>query len=114
MKRKVLFFVLPLFFCIYLHLNPSGKSSWRLTDICDLDGYTMITCSRIDGEFRGQAGDIVKLYNGWIFELITFSYNFSFHPQVGVFAKRLEIGSNQLVIYKLLVEDEIYSALRIR
>jgi len=112
MKRSFIFVFL-LFFCIYLHLNPVGKSSWRLTDICELDGYTMISCSRINGTFRGQSGDIVKLYNGWVFELTTSSYNYSFHPQVGVFAKKLDIGGNSMLIYKLFVEDEIYSALRI-
>jgi hypothetical protein len=74
----------------------------------------MISCSRIDGEFRGQYGDIVKLYNGWIFELTSFSFKYSFDPKVGVFVKKLDIGGKSLVIYKLFVEDEIYSALRIR
>lgn len=114
MKRGFGICFILLFFCVYLHLNPSSESLRALFDICELYGYTMIACTSVRGEFSGESGDIVRLYNGWIFELTTSAYNYSYSPNVGVFAKELKIANNPLLIYKLVVEDEIYDAIRIR
>jgi hypothetical protein len=102
---------------LFLRLNSTGpdyKTRLYYADIWSLDGYTMIRCIPAEGEFTGEAGDIVELINGMKFELISSQYNYSFGPDVGVFVKSLPLQGKEYLSYKLLIEDEIYGASRIK
>ena len=74
----------------------------------------MIACANADGEFQGNSGDIVKLWNGMIFELNNSHYNYSYGPKVGVFARNVDYQGKSFVVYKLVVEDNVYRCSRIR
>jgi hypothetical protein len=114
MRFKTLFVIL-LLFTFFLHLNPNYDIGHDLSDdICDLDGYTMIACTSAEGEVEGESGEIIKLYNGMIFELEDYNYNYSYSPDVGIFARELSLSGKEVVVYKLVIEDEIYDASRIR
>ncbi len=59
---------------------------------------------------------MVKLDNGMIFEFHTYSYFYSYHPDVVVFAKTDEYGGKSVTLYKLVLEDEddVFDVTRIR
>ena len=84
------------------------------SDLCDLVGYTIIDCASAEGEVEGEYGEIIKLYNGMIFELQDYNYNYSYSPDVVIFAKTFKIEGKDYVFYKLAIEDYIYDATRIR
>ena len=114
MKKNISIAFVIFMFCLFLQLNSEGESGGSLDDICDLDGYTMISCTNVDGEFEGDSGDIVKLWDGMKFELEDSHYNYAYSPDVGVFAKKIDFQGKSFISYKLLVEDEIYDASRIK
>ena len=113
--RIKLFFVALGIFTLFLHLDSTNSNRADLSDdICDLDGYTMIGCSSTEGEVNGESGEIIKLYNGMIFELNDYHYNYSYSPDVGIFATKFDYQGKSHLMYKLVIEDEIYDAGRIR
>lgn len=83
----------------------------------ELVGYTVIECTHAAGELEGVDFDKpVKLDNGMIFEFHTYSYFYAYRPDVVIFAKRVEVGSKSVTLYKLLIEDEdeVFDVTRIR
>jgi len=89
-------------------------------DLSDLLGYTMVAHTNVRGDFEGaDYGKPVALDNGWIFEFTEYNYNYSYRPSVAVFAKSVSFKppsgvERQLTIYKLVIDDTIYGAKRIR
>lgn len=72
-------------------------------------GYTILADTYVDGEFEG-ADKPVKLSNGMIFELTTYHYQYSYHPEAIV----LGTIFRGYRLYKIIIDDEIYSATRLR
>lgn len=114
MKKQLLTCMAIFLFCLFLQLNSKEGSVGDIDDICELDGYTMLTCTNVDGEFEGNSGDIVKLLNGTMFELQDYNYNYAYNPEVGVFAKKIDMQGKSYILYKLFVENSVYDASRIR
>jgi len=112
MRLKILFVIFSLF-TLFLHLN-SERSADLSDEICELDGYTMIDCTSAEDEVTGESGEIIKLYNGMIFELEDYHYNYSYSPEVGIFATKIKLGEKDILVYKLAIEGELYDATRIR
>jgi len=83
-------------------------------DFCSLVGWTIIGCSSADGDFEGESGDIVKLYNVMLFELDEDEYQYAYLPTVVILAKAIKYKEKDLVLCELIIEDEIYDASRIR
>ena len=89
-------------------------------DLSDILGFTMMAHTNVRGDFEGADYDKpVALDNGWIFEFTEYNYNYSYRPSVAVFAKRVSFKppsgvERQLTIYKLVIDDTIYDARRIR
>jgi len=114
MKKIIPMILIQFTLIFFLLLNSEESKTKSIDDVCELEGYTMIDCSRVDGEFEGEDGDIVKLYNGWIFELDSYDYNYAYNPEIGIFARQLKYQDKSFTVYKLLIEDAIYSASRLR
>jgi len=54
----------------------------------ELLGYTVVACTNATGDLEGADFDKpVKLDNGMVFEFQTYSYFYSYHPDIVVFAK---------------------------
>ena len=84
-------------------------------DLGDLLGYTMIAHTNVVGDFEGADFDkLVKFDNGWIFEFQSYSYSYSYRPAVAVFAKKVVHNGKDLILHKLIIDDEIYDARRVR
>lgn len=95
-------------------------------DFDEVEGYTVIDITQVDGEFEGADFDRpVILGNGMIFRFTEYSYSYSYRPDVVVFArhhsaddlKRIGIKNppmNGLTTYKLLIDDNFYDANRVR
>ena len=83
----------------------------------ELLGYTVVACTNATGELEGADYDKpVRLDNGMIFEFQTYSYFYSYHPDVVVFAKDVTVDGKPVTIYKLLIEDQddIFDVTRVR
>ena len=108
-------FVIFLFiFSAYLHLNSTVGLDIDASELCDLEGYTIIECTSAEGDVEGDYGELVKLYNGMIFELEDSHYTYSYDPDVVIFAKLFKPEGKEYIFYKLVIDDEIYDASRIR
>ena len=56
----------------------------------------------------------MKLAFGMIFIFNDYSYTYSYEPEAAVFATELEYEGKSYIIYKLIIEDEIYDVDRVR
>jgi hypothetical protein len=95
-------------------------------DLADLVGYTIVVASTVSGEFEGADHDkLVKLDNGMIFQFTEYRYTYSYRPSAVVLARTVtteelrklipsRIHTKPLILYKLIVEDEIYDVIRVR
>jgi hypothetical protein len=95
-------------------------------DLAELVGYTIVDASHVDGEFEGSDFDkLVRLENGMIFEFLDYSYSYSYRPTAVVLALHLSLEElrklspnkqhkRPLTLYYLLIEDELYSVMRVR
>jgi len=95
------------------------------SDLEQLLGYTMISASNVDGDFEGADFDkVVKLENGMIFQFTEYNYSYAYRPDVAVFAKEVTLRPTnakgaqsvpkRIVIYKLVIDDDIYDVRRVR
>jgi hypothetical protein len=94
-------------------------------DLEEVIGYTVIGHTYVSGEFEGaDYGKLVKLDNGMIFEFREYSYSYSYRPSVAIFAKKItpeemrklgltNIPDHPFIIYKLVIDDEMYDVSRI-
>jgi hypothetical protein len=95
-------------------------------DLEELLGYTMIAHTNVDGEFEGvDFGKVIALENGMVFEFNEFNYTYAYRPSVAIFAMKVTADEIQkfglgdkikgpLTLYKLVIDDEIYDASRVR
>ncbi len=83
-----------------------------------LTGYTIIASTNATGDFEGaEAGKVVKLDNGMIFEFQSDDYFDEYAPDVIVFAKSTTLPTGRrFVEYALVIsdEDEVFDVTRIR
>jgi hypothetical protein len=88
----------------------SGVLTMKAIDagqLSELLGYTVIACTNASGELEGADFDkLVKLDNGMVFEFQTYSYFYSYHPDVVVFAKTVEYQGRSVTLYKMLIGGE--------
>ena len=95
-------------------------------DFGEVEGYTVIDTTQVDGEFEGADFDRpVILKNGMVFRFTEYSYSYAYSPDVVVFAqhhsaedlRRIGVKSSPpkgFTTYKLLIDDEFYDANRVR
>jgi hypothetical protein len=95
-------------------------------DLSELLGYTMVAASNVDDEFEGAEPDkVVRLDNGMVFQFDEYNYAYAYRPSVAVFAEyvtasqMLEAGISKppaagMTLYKLVIDDEIYDAHRLK
>jgi len=92
-----------------------SRFSCEASELDEIVGYTAITSSTVSGEFEGADLDKpVKLDNGMIFEFTEYSYSYSYRPEVIVFAEIVTYQGRDVTLYKLLIEDDLYDARRVR
>jgi len=113
MRHKILIFLL-LLISIFIYLYSTSNSDIDTYELCDLVGYTIIDCTNAEAEVEGEYGELIKLYNGMIFELQDSNYNYSYSPKVVIFATKFKIKGENYILYKLAIEDYVYDAARIR
>jgi hypothetical protein len=94
---------------------PATHRSCDATDLEEIVGYTAVASSNVSGEFEGaDFNKPVRLDNGMLFEFHEYNYSYSYRPDVIVFGKSAEYGGRSFTVYKLLIEDELYDATRVR
>ncbi len=49
-----------------------------------------------------------------IFQFNEYNYSYSYRPDVAVLAKKVTFGGKSLIIWKLIIEDEIYDVVRVK
>jgi len=98
--------------CLLLASFSTSVYALDADDLTDLVGYTIIASSYIPGSFRGaRRGKVVQLANDMVFEFREYKYSYSYRPTVIVFAFPY---SESVILYKLIIDDEIYDVVRLR
>jgi len=94
---------------------PARRTSCDAADLSQIVGYTAVTSTNVAGDFEGADVDkLVKLDNGMIFEFTEYNYSYSYRPDVVVFARVTTFQGRSVTLYKLMIEDELYDARRVR
>jgi len=84
-------------------------------ELCSIEGYTIIACSNVVGDFEGADYDkLIELDNGMIFRFQEYGYSYSYRPECIVFGDLYEYQGSEYIIYYLLIEDEVYSVTRVK
>ena len=89
-----------------INLSQSGE---KIEANCEERGCIIVAETHVRGDFEGSDKPAV-LDNGMIFEFTTYHYHYAYHPEVVVLSCRFA-GH---VLYKLIIDDEIYGAIRLR
>jgi len=98
--------------CLLLACFSNSVYALDADDLEDLVGYTIIASSYIPGTFDGaEYGKVVQLANGMVFEFREYRYSYSYRATVIVFTFPY---SESIWFYKLIIDDEIYDANRLR
>jgi len=107
-------------------LSPLFSQSIDVDKLSDLVGYTIIAATNVKGEFDGADYDkLVRLDNNWIFEFRSYHYHYAYHPVAIVFGKMVTadelrshgikpLSEKGIVMYKLIIDDDVYDVSRIR
>ena len=73
------------------------------------------TSSNVAGDFEGADFDKqVRLDNGMNFEFSENNYSYSYRPEVVILSRTAINQGRSVTIYKLLIDDELYDATRLR
>lgn len=76
---------------------------------CEERACTIIAETRVSGEFQGSEKPVV-LTNGMIFELSPYHYTYKYSPEAVVLVTKFR----RVLLYKVIIDDEIYDATRLR
>ncbi len=75
----------------------------------ELEGWTILSVSAIQGEFQGCDFDKkIVLEDGSVFTCAEYNYSYSYSPDVVVFGKMLTYQGRAFIDYKLVIEGEIF------
>lgn len=84
---------------------PFSAYALDASDFADLEGYTVVKVTKVDGDFEGcDYGTTIKLTNGWNLTCNTYHYHYSYSPTVAVFS--MSTGGRHAV--KAVIDDYIY------
>lgn len=84
-------------------------------DFSEVVGYVVLETTNVKGTFNGAEHDkLVALDNGMIFEFAEYQYAYAYRPDVVVFAKKVTYQGRDLILYKLLIEDDFYDVRRVK
>jgi hypothetical protein len=87
----------------------------KARDFRKLVGYTVIEITNVVGDFEGADFDkVVILDNGMVFTFNEYNYSYSYRPDVVVLAKRITMGKDSALMWKLIIEDELYDVTRVK
>ncbi len=87
----------------------------KARDFRKLVGYTVIEISNVVGDFEGADFDkAVALDNGMVFKFNEYNYSYSYRPDVVILAKKITIGKDSALLWKLIIEDELYDVTRVK
>lgn len=87
----------------------------KARDFRKLVGYTVIEVTNAVGDFEGADFDkAVALDNGMVFKFNEYNYSYSYRPDVVVLAKKVTVGKDSALLWKLIIEDELYDVTRVK
>ena len=97
----------------FVLLLPGLASALDASDFAPLVGYAVVATSKLRGDYYGvDPGRPIELENGMAFTLESRFSTYSYRPVAVVFA-RSRNGEKESA-YKLLVQERIYDAKRVR
>jgi hypothetical protein len=92
-----------------------SKRQCSAGDLQDIVGYLALTSSNVVGDFEGADFDkLVELDNGMIFRFQEYKYSYSYRPEVIVFSHSTTYQGRAIVLYKLLIDEDLYDVTRVR
>jgi hypothetical protein len=87
---------------------------FHTVDRCDralrrLEGWTISSATSISGAFEGcDFGKIIKFADGTSLKCSTYSYSYSYAPDVIIFRKSTSIEGKDYSMVKMMVDGEVY------
>lgn len=113
-----------MFVCILLSIVGSNTYAFDASGFDEVKGYTVIDVTYASGTFEGANYDkLIELDNGMIFKFSEYKYHYAYRPHVVVFGRHYDIdevkqfypeATTNFTTYKLLIDDDFYSANRIK
>lgn len=118
--RKLIFLQLLLFVTFF----SVGIAAMNDYDRNELRAYTLIAETNVVSDFEGSDFDkLVELDNGMIFRFQSYSYHYAYRPLAYVYEYYAPLNevrrvvpnaTNDITIYKLIIDDDVYSVTRVK
>lgn len=90
-------------------LTPVGLRADCADVLRQLEGWTILSVTSVDGEFEGcDFGRKIKLEDGSVLTCAEYNYTYSYNPDAVVFGKRISYGGHTFISLRLVVEDEVF------
>jgi hypothetical protein len=90
-------------------LTPVGLRANCADVLRQLEGWTILSVTSVDGEFEGcDFGRKIKLEDGSVLTCAEYNYTYSYDPDAVVFGKRVSINGHTFMSIRLIVEDEVF------
>jgi len=115
MKKEIFNFIFSIGISLFILASYGKSDSCGLNNLCELEGYTLLRCTRTSGDFDGDTGEFVELDNGWVVK-ITGGYGigiYSSYEDVLIFINSFTHEGKDYTIYKMIVDDAIFDVKRI-
>lgn len=85
------------------------------SDFDEVVGWTVLETTQVEDEFEGCDFDKkIRLTNGWVLTCSTYSYSYSYRPEVVIFVKSVSHQGQNFWMVKALIDDEFYDMRPIR
>ena len=79
------------------------------SELMNLEGYTIIAATQVDGEFEGCDFDkTIRFTDGKRLRCSSYSYTYAYMPDAIIFGKRSTFKGKSFLSIKVLIEDEVF------
>jgi hypothetical protein len=79
------------------------------SELTNLEGYTIVAATQVDGEFEGCDFDkVIRFTDGKRLRCSSYSYAYAYMPDAIIFGKRSTVPGKSFLSIKVLIEDEVF------
>ena len=87
----------------------SGCALACADELRDVEGYTVISVTQVDGDFEGCDFDKrIRFADGTTLKCSSYSYSYAYMPDAVIFGKRVSHQGRSFLMVKVLIDDEMY------
>jgi len=79
------------------------------SELTNLEGYTIIAATQVEGDFEGCDFDkVIRFTDGKRLRCSSYSYTYAYMPDAIIFGKRSTVQGKSFLSIKVLIEDEVF------